>query len=177
MFSLQALTANKPAPAGVGAEGLAVASDGSVALLSGSGPMGSQSAHAYLFSFYNSVGQYNSCPQKIEVRAQFRTLATSCRTACATHSQWHRHAHDLHSEGPWAHTLKCELPFLERGLTRLVPQDPAPLSGLTWGSAFAVSGDASTVLVGAAGTVISGALSGQGSDRSIDGKVRMCSTV
>ena len=50
-------------------------------------------------------------------------------------------------------------------------QDPAPLSGLTWGSAYALSGDASTILVGASGTVISGALSGQGYDRTIDGKV------
>ena len=39
-----------------------------------------------------------------------------------------------------------------------------------------MSGDASTILVGAAGTVVSGALSGQGSDKSIDGKVCIPST-
>ena len=72
----QTLTANKPAPAGVGAQGLAVASDGSVALLSGSRPMGSQPASAYLFSFYPNVGQYNFCPQEIDVRASRPMAAT-----------------------------------------------------------------------------------------------------
>ena len=49
-------------------------------------------------------------------------------------------------------------------------QDPYPLSGLRWGASFAISGDASVVLVGAPGQVISGALT-TGVDRAIDGKV------
>ena len=58
---------------------MAVASDGSVALLSGSGPMGSQAANAYIFSFYTSAGQYNSCPQEIDVRAAICILAALAR--------------------------------------------------------------------------------------------------
>jgi hypothetical protein len=54
---------------------------------------------------------------------------------------------------------------------RLFAQDLAPLSGLSWGSSYALSGDASVVLVGAAGQVISGALYG-GQDRALNGKVR-----
>lgn len=49
-------------------------------------------------------------------------------------------------------------------------QDPFPLSGLEWGSSYAMSGDASTVLVGASGQVVSGALT-YGADRAVDGKV------
>lgn len=44
------------------------------------------------------------------------------------------------------------------------------MSGLRWGSSYAVSGDASVILVGAAGRVLSGAVYG-GQDRGIDGKV------
>jgi hypothetical protein len=39
-----------------------------VALLSGSPASGSQPASAYLYSFYASSNQYNSCPQQIMVR-------------------------------------------------------------------------------------------------------------
>ncbi|BDA46915.1 hypothetical protein COCOBI_09-3680 [Coccomyxa sp. Obi] len=109
----QALSPNKPGQ-GVGGLGIALASDGSVALLSGSPASGSQAASAYIYSFYTTAGQYNSCPQEI--------------------------------------------------------RDPAPLSGLRWGSSYAVSGDASVILVGAAGRVLSGAVYG-GQDRGIDGKV------
>ena len=49
-------------------------------------------------------------------------------------------------------------------------QDPYPLSGLKWGASLAMSGDASTILVGAPGQVVSGALT-YGADRAIDGKV------
>ena len=63
----QALSPNKPGQ-GVGGLGIALASDGSVALLSGSSASGSQAASAYIYSFYTTAGQYNSCPQEIRVR-------------------------------------------------------------------------------------------------------------
>ncbi len=63
----QALSANKPGQ-GVGGLGIALASDGSVALLSGSPASDSQAASAYIYSFYTTAGQYNSCPQEIRVR-------------------------------------------------------------------------------------------------------------
>ena len=64
LLRIQELTAQKPAPAGLGSSGIALASDGSVALLSGSPARGSRPAGAYLFSFYTSVGQYNSCRRR-----------------------------------------------------------------------------------------------------------------
>ena len=49
-------------------------------------------------------------------------------------------------------------------------QDQNPLSGRKWGASYAMSGDASAILIGAAGQVISGALT-NGIDRAIDGQV------
>lgn len=54
-------------------------------------------------------------------------------------------------------------------------QDPAPLSGLRWGSSYALSGDASTILVGAAGRVLPAALYGGQQDRAINGQVILTS--
>lgn len=65
---LQALSPNKPYPAGVGGTGIALASDGGVALLSGSPASASRPASALLYSFYTSSNQYNACPQEIKVR-------------------------------------------------------------------------------------------------------------
>lgn len=66
---MQALTPNKPGQAGVGGRGIALASDGSIALLSGSPATSSRPANAYLYSFYTTAGQYNACPQEIRVRS------------------------------------------------------------------------------------------------------------
>lgn len=63
---MQALSPNTPGQ-GAGGMGIALASDGSVALLSGSPASGSQAASAYLYSFYTSSGVYNSCPQTLKV--------------------------------------------------------------------------------------------------------------
>jgi len=63
----QALLPNKPRPAGLGGDGIVLASDASVALLSGSPATASTAAGAYLFSFYASSNQYNACPQEIKV--------------------------------------------------------------------------------------------------------------
>ena len=65
---VQPLTSNKPYPSGVGGSGMALASDGSVALLSGSPATATAPANAFLFSFYASANQYNTCPQQITVR-------------------------------------------------------------------------------------------------------------
>ena len=65
---MQALSSNKPYPSGVGGSGIALASDGSVALLSGSPATATTPANAFLFSFYTSANQYNACPQQISVR-------------------------------------------------------------------------------------------------------------
>ena len=68
LLGVQALSSNKPYPAGVGGSGMALAFDGSVALLSGSPATATSPANAFLFSFYTSANQYNSCPQQISVR-------------------------------------------------------------------------------------------------------------
>ncbi len=49
--------------------------------------------------------------------------------------------------------------------------DPAPQSGLDFGSALAIAADASSIVVGAGGRVQLGAVSG-GSDSTVDGRVR-----
>ena len=67
LAGVQALGSNKPFPSGVGGSGVALASDGSVALLSGSPATATAPANAFLFSFYSTAGQYNSCPQQISV--------------------------------------------------------------------------------------------------------------
>ncbi len=73
----QALSSNKPYPSGVGGSGIALASDGSVALLSGSPATATAPANAFLFSFYTSANQYNSCPQQISVRLLASPSATA----------------------------------------------------------------------------------------------------
>ena len=65
---VQGLSSNKPFPSGVGGSGMALASDGSVALLSGAPATAMAPANAFLFSFYASANQYNQCPQQISVR-------------------------------------------------------------------------------------------------------------
>ncbi len=62
----------------MGGSGIAVASDGSIALLSGSAAQRGQAAVAYLFSFYINQGQYNACPQEIRVRACFGRAFPNC---------------------------------------------------------------------------------------------------
>lgn len=75
---MQALSPYKPYPAGAGGSGIALASDGSVALLSGSPAGSTQPANAFLYSFYNSVNQYNACPQQITVRPLACSLLLEC---------------------------------------------------------------------------------------------------
>ena len=82
-----------------------------------------------------------------------------CAMACLRAKVWGEHL-GKGLRGISAQRLMCD-PWL---------QDPYPLSGLKWGASFAISGDASVVLVGAPGQVISGALTA-GADRAIDGKV------
>ena len=65
---MQALTPKKPFPAGVGGSGIALAADGTVALLSGSPATATSPASAFLYSYYNNANAYNSCPQEIQVR-------------------------------------------------------------------------------------------------------------
>lgn len=73
---VQALSSNKPFPSGVGGSGMALASDGSVALLSGAPATATAPANAFLFSFYTSTNQYNACPQQILVRPLALTPAS-----------------------------------------------------------------------------------------------------
>lgn len=77
-LSLQALSQNKPAPAGVGGRGIVLSGDGGVALLSGSPALGSQPASAFLYSFYANVNQYNACSQEIKVCAQHLSSLIPC---------------------------------------------------------------------------------------------------
>ncbi len=86
---VQALSPNTPGQ-GAGGRGIALASDGSVALLSGSPASGSQTASAYLYSFYTSVSQYNSCPQTIKVLqpspAMTHAIVQCMAHLCSPHS-------------------------------------------------------------------------------------------
>lgn len=61
-------------------------------------------------------------------------------------------------------------PVIREGCAQVL-LDPAPQSGLDFGSALAIAADASSIVVGAGGRVQLGAISG-GSDSTVDGRVR-----
>lgn len=217
---VQGLSSNKPFLSGVGGSGMALASDGSVALLSGAPATATAPASAFLFSFYTSANQYNQCPQQISVRprpwplpapdsgvankthpgraatsVQASEQSRGAKLAQPTTSRTTGHFEQQKGAGvvsgletPYCGSAMC----CQAACTSLLCwpggcvgmglrsdhglQDPYPLSGLKWGASYAISGDASVVLVGAPGQVISGALS-NGADRAIDGKVSPASSV